>query len=545
MLVIDGELIAATVRRAPDQAGELQQRPSNSIACLAKNRGRSDEPPSNTPSDQLIFHEQPQMEVVFADVTEEVHPDNRRLAVRAAKALDLYMADVELVTPDIRRPWHEVGGKICGVKPQAGFQRHAQAMTNRLLVPKVMKRLFPEGKPRGPIAAITGTNGKTTTTRMLSVILKKAGYRVGNATTDGVVIDGELVRAGDMAGPPGALTVLDDPTIDAAVLETARGGILLRGVAFDRCNVSAVLNVDRDHLGQHGVDTLDGLAKVKRRVALAARDAVILNADDPHCRAMVKHVNRAEIVLVSLNERSKMIKFHTEMGGRALVEAQRKGRSVLLTMNGPRKSTLMAVDEIPATWNGRAVHNVFNALAAAAMAQELGVQKNAIRDGLKSFESSLTLSSGRLNYIPGSRFNLLLDQAHNVPGIGRFVQFFDEFPVAGRRILVLTLSGRKSDDQIRDCVAPLVGRFDQYVTYERPDWIAEREAGEIAQMLRSALVEKGVPKSRVKTAVELSDASAIAVKIAKPRDLVVVFGSVTTGDSRNNMKKTLELFNGV
>ena len=484
-----------------------------------------------------------EMDETAMDVTDEVHPDNRLLAIRAVHTMGLNAGSVDFVARDINQSWHDTGGAICGVDSRLNLRLHLAANPERDVVSPILDTMFPRSKGRIPIAAITGTNGKTTTTRMLTAILRQAGYNVGNATTDGVDINGELVVAGDVAGWWGAHRVLNDPVIDAAVLETARGGLLQRGTAFDWCNVSAVLNVDVDHLGHYGIETLDDLARVKRRVAVAARDAVILNADDPYCLAMTKNVRGAEVVLVSLDEHSDVVKEHVRTGGRAVVLGQRKRRPALIRMSGQKKTTLMSVDEIPATWNGRAVHNVFNAMAAAAMAQELGVTSEVIREGLGDYESSVTLSAGRLNFFHGSCYDVLLDQAHNVPGLKRFVEFFERLSVDGRRILVFTLSGRKSDDQLRDCVAVVAGHFDQYVAYERPDWRKGREAGEISKVLSRALVENRIPKSRVKAGIDLAKASAKAVKIARPGDLVVVLGSVTTGDSRNNMKETLELFN--
>jgi UDP-N-acetylmuramyl tripeptide synthase len=483
------------------------------------------------------------IDAVAVDVTDQVHPDNRLLAVQAVKTLGLNAGSIDFVTRDIGESWHETGGAICGVGPRLNFRLQLAANPKQDVVSPILDTLLGRSNGRIPIAAITGTNGKTTTTRMLTAILRQAGYHVGNATTDGVDISGDLVVASDVAGWWGAHRVLSNPTIDAAVLETARGGLIQRGMAFDWCNVSAVLNVDVDHLGHYGIATLDDMARLKRRVALAAQDAVILNADDPYCLAMAKQIRAAAIVLISLNPRSRVIKEHVQAGGRAYVCAQRKGHSVLLRLNRSKRSTLMAADEIPATWNGRAVYNVFNAMAAAAMAQELGVPPELIKKGLMGFKSSTVLSAGRLNYFNGCSYDVLLDQAHHVPGLKRFVQFFDRLSVKGRRILVFTFSGRKSDDELRDCVAILVGHFDQYIAYERPDWRKGREAGEISKVLSGALVENRVSKSRVKAGIDLAKASTKAVKIAKPGDLIVVLGSVTTGDSRNNMKETLELFN--
>ena len=256
------------------------------------------------------------------DVTDIVHPDNREMAVRAARAIGLDVAGVDFLCDDISRSYAESGGAICEVNAAPGFRMHVSPSegTPRDAAGPVMDMLFPPGSPsRIPIAAVTGTNGKTTTSRMIAHIAKMSGHVVGLATTDGVYIDAKLTVAGDMTGPQAARMILRDPTIDVAVLETARGGLLRAGMGYKRCNVGAVLNVQADHLGLKGIDTLQQLAKVKRVVVEVAKDAAVLNADDAECLKMAEHTNATSLVYVTMDHRHALVREHIRAGGKALV----------------------------------------------------------------------------------------------------------------------------------------------------------------------------------------------------------------------------------
>ena len=238
------------------------------------------------------------------DLTDVVHPDNRDMAIRAANAIGLDVCGVDFITADISQSYREVGGGICEVNAAPGFRMHVAPTEGkpRDVAGPVIDMLFPKGTPtRIPIAAVTGTNGKTTTARMLAHIQKMNGFTVGLATTDGVYIDGERTVAGDMTGPQSAQMVLRDPTVDLAVLETARGGLLRAGMGYRNCNVGAVLNVSEDHLGIKGIDTLEQLAEVKRIVIEVARDCAVLNADDMHCLRMADHTKASRIAYLTMN----------------------------------------------------------------------------------------------------------------------------------------------------------------------------------------------------------------------------------------------------
>jgi cyanophycin synthetase len=250
------------------------------------------------------------------DVTEKIHPDNSRLAIRAAQAIGLTVAGIDFITPDIARSWRDVGGAICEVNASVGLRPHWIADSSRDVVGPILESIFtPDDDGRIPTALITGSNGKTTTARMLDHILREEGHVVGTATTDGVTIDGETVAEGDVAGPSGASIVLRDPTVSAAVLETARGGILKRGIYLDRCEVSALLNVQQEQVGIDGIETLDDMARLKRKVIETARRAFVLNAQDPLCMAISRSLPVARTILFSLEASAEDALAHLRAGG--------------------------------------------------------------------------------------------------------------------------------------------------------------------------------------------------------------------------------------
>ena len=233
------------------------------------------------------------------------------------------MSSVGFLSPDITQSFKDVGGAICEVNAAPGFRMHVAPSEGkpRDVAGPAMDMLFPPGTPsRIPIAAITGTNGKTTTTRMLAHIFKLAGHHVGLATTDGVYIDGHLTVEGDMTGPTSARMVLRDPSVDVAVLETARGGLLRSGMGYRKCNVGAVINVQSDHLGLRGVSTLDELAEVKRIVIEVAKDTAVLNADDERCLRMADYTQAKHLCYVTMNSQNALVKEHIVAGGRPGLE---------------------------------------------------------------------------------------------------------------------------------------------------------------------------------------------------------------------------------
>ncbi|HEY7216635.1 MAG TPA: Mur ligase family protein [Thermoanaerobaculia bacterium] len=321
------------------------------------------------------------------DVTDAIHEDNRLMAERAVQAIGLDVGGVDFISPDISRSYEEAGGFIVEINPAPDFRMHLAPTEGapRDVAGPVLDMLFPAGAPRTiPVVAVTGTHGKTTTTRMVGHVLKLSGYKVGLATTDGVYVDGVRTVRGDMTDSWASQIVLRDPTIDAAVLETARDGIARSGLGWRRCNVGAVLNVASDHLD--GVEDLDDLARVQRVVVEVARDFCVLNADDERVARMAE-ASSGEPIYVTMDPKHQRVRSHVRAGGRAVsLEPGLNGRMLVL-YHGERQLPLLWARQIPAALEGRAGHNIQNAMFAAAIAHGLGVAVENIRQGLRTFSN--------------------------------------------------------------------------------------------------------------------------------------------------------------
>jgi cyanophycin synthetase len=459
------------------------------------------------------------------DLTDVVHPDNREMAIRAAKAIGLDVCGVDFITPDITSSHREVGGGICEVNAAPGFRMHVAPTEGkpRDVAGPVMDLLFPPGAPsKIPIAAITGTNGKTTTARMLAHIQKMNGFTVGLATTDGVYIDGERTVAGDMTGPQSAQMVLRDPTVDMAVLETARGGLLRAGMGYRTCNVGAVLNVTEDHLGIKGVDTLDQLAEVKRIVVEVARDCAVLNADDLLCLRMADHTDASRIAYVTMNPRHELVRKHLRAGGLAgVLEEGINGHMITLYDKGAHLP-LLWTHLIPATLEGKALHNVENAMFAAVMAYAMGVKIENIRQGLRTFDTSYFQVPGRSNVYDGHPFKVVVDYGHNPAAVRAMADLMLRLECNGRRVCVLSGPGDRRDEDIR-AMARIAGKAFDHIILRRDDDLRGRGSEDVPRMMAEELVAMGVPETRFQIIPDEQTAIDTALSNAKRGDLLLIF----------------------
>lgn len=465
------------------------------------------------------------------DVTDVIHPDNRSMAERAILALGLDVGGVDFITTDITRSFREVGGGICECNAAPGFRMHVAPSEGepRNVAGPVIDMLFPEGDPsRIPIAAITGTNGKTTTSRMLAHILKMDGRTVGQTSTDGVYIDGRLTVPGDMTGPVAAEMVLRDPAVDVAVMETARGGILRSGLGYSSANVSACLNIAADHLGLKGVDTLEDLAEVKRVVVEVARDAAVLNADDPHCLQMADHCTADKLCYVTMNRNHPLVREHIKAGGTALVLEQGiNGNMITLYDENGHNIPLLWAHLIPASLEGRALHNVQNAMFAAALAYHMHIDLDNIRQGLRTFDSTFFQSPGRLNVYDKHPFKVILDYAHNPAAVKMVCDVVDRYDIGGRKIGVLTMPGDRRDEDILEVAGIAAGHFDHYIC-RRDDNPRGRDPDEVPELLRKGLIDAGVPEDSIELSESEEAANIRALEMARGGDLVLILADQVT-----------------
>lgn len=459
------------------------------------------------------------------DVTDTIHPDNKLMAERAIRAIGLDVGAVDFLTTDITRSYRETGGAICEINAGPGLRMHIAPSEGkpRDVGGKIMDRLFPPGsQARVPIAALTGTNGKTTCARMLAHILKMAGHVVGQTSTDAVYIDGNVTVKGDMTGPVSAKMVLRDPSVDIAVLETARGGIVRSGLGYNFCDVGAVLNVTSDHLGLGGVDTLDGLARVKRVIAEVTRDTVVLNADNEYTLKMAAFSPAKHILYVTRNPEHELVREHIRLSKRALVlEQGLNGDQIVIYDNG-NHIPLIWTHLIPATLEGKALHNVENAMFAAAMAYALGKTLDQIRTGLRTFDNTFFQSPGRMNVFDEHGFRVILDYGHNEAAVGAMVDLVDRLKPRGRRIVCVTCPGDRRDEDIRDIAAKVAGHFDVYIC-DRDDDLRGRAPDEMPRLMRAALIDLGVDPDAISIVEEEERALATALEMAQRDDLVLFF----------------------
>jgi cyanophycin synthetase len=384
------------------------------------------------------------------DVTDEVHPANIMMCERIAKIIGLDICGIDIMATDLRTPVTENGGAILEVNAAPGFRMHIDPSVGlpRNVAEPVVDMLFPKGSAGTiPIIAITGTNGKTTTTRLTAHIAKTAGYKVGYTTSDGVYIQNQLMMKGDCTGPFSSQFVLKDPTIDFAVLECARGGILKSGLAFRNCDVAVVTNVSADHIGLGGIDTMEQMAKVKAVVpeTVFKHGYAILNADDDLVYAMHKDLT-CNVAFFSMDENNPRILKHTKNGGYAAVFEN----GYITIMKGTWKIRVIKVADVPVTYGGKALHNIMNCLPAVLSTyfwRNIAIED--IRLALQTFVPSASQTPGRLNMFQFKQFKFLVDFAHNPAGLELlcdFVSKMDGEPKVG----IISGTGDRRDEDIKE-----------------------------------------------------------------------------------------------
>jgi cyanophycin synthetase len=478
---------------------------------------------------------------ISIDRTFDAHPDNVEIAEEAARMVGLDVAGIDFICPDITFPVRETGGAICEVNAAPGFRMHTHPTVGepQFIAKPVVDLLFPPGsQSRVPIVAVTGTNGKTTTSRMIAHIFKGLGRKVGMTSTDGVVIDERLVIKADASGPRSARMVLQNPRVDFAVMEVARGGILREGLGYDRNDIAVVTNIAPDHLGMRGIDTLRQLADVKAVIveAVPRNGFAVLNADDPHVRNMRRRCS-GEVIWFSLaepgSETREMIDDHCRRGGRAVVlEATDRGEMIVIK-HGRRSMQLAWTHLLPSTFGGAARFNVANSLAAAGAAFAAGAPLHDIRQGLRTFATTYYLSPGRLNLIEVGNADVFLDYCHNAAGMKELGAFVDRYAeqkarkndhARMSRIGMIGAAGDRRDDDMRELGAVAAQYFDVIVIRE-DERLRGRATGETAELVaegaRQAMAE-GARCRQVEIVLDELDATRHVLARTNPGDLVVM-----------------------
>ncbi len=414
------------------------------------------------------------------DRTDDIHPENVWLAQRIAQLIGLDIAGIDVVTSDISRPLRETDGVVIEVNAAPGFRMHfapSQGQPRNVAAP-VLDMLFPPGtSARIPIIAITGTNGKTTTTRLIAHIFKQTKRTVGYTTTDGTYVGDYLVESGDNTGPQSAQLILQEPAVEVAVLESARGGILRSGLGFDACDVGVVLNIKEDHLGIDDIDTIEDLAAVKSVVvqAVLPEGYAVLNGDDPLVVSMAEKT-KGKVAYFSTNPENELVQSHLSQGGLAAV----CDRGYLLIWQGDTKYQIEEASNIPLTFGGKASFMIANALAASLAAFAGGVALEAIRQGLKTFSASVDQTPGRMNLFALGSYHALVDYAHNpasYEALGDFVRKW-----SGERIGVIGAPGDRRDEDFIALGKLSAQIFDRIIVKEDDDTRGRRR-GEVAELI--------------------------------------------------------------
>jgi len=417
---------------------------------------------------------------IAVDRTDEIHPENVWIAERVAKIVGLDIAGIDVVTPNISLPFRQTDSVIIEVNAAPGFRMHTAPSVGipRNVAEPVLDMLFPPGTPcRIPIISITGTNGKTTTTRLTAHIFKRTGKVVGYTTTDGIYIGEWLVEKGDTTGPRSAQVILRDPTVEIAVLETARGGIIRSGLGFDFCDVGVVLNVQADHLGSGDIETIEELANVKSVVAQAVCPSgyAVLNADEPLVAAMANKV-KGQVAYFSLQEDNPIVRAHVQQGGLAAVYEH----GYLSILKGDWTLRIERAVNIPLTLGGKVTFQIQNALAASLAGFCQGIRIEDIRLALTTFDSSAQKTPGRMNVFDMGRFHVLVDYAHNPAGFRAVLEFLQTWQ--GEKVGVIGAPGDRRNVDITELGQLAAKMFDRIYIKEDKD-LRGRAVGEVADLL--------------------------------------------------------------
>lgn len=455
------------------------------------------------------------------ECTSEIHPYNIKVAIEAANSLNLDIAGIDFTIEDISLPINECGGAIIEVNAAPGLRMHIFPTEGESInvAEKIISMLYPDiSKASIPIVSVTGTNGKTTTTRMIAHTLRVAGMNVGMTTTSGIYINGKLIQKGDNTGPISAMAVLTNPTVDAAVLETARGGIIKKGLAYNEADVAVLTNISEDHLGLDGIKTLEDLAFVKSLVIETVKKDgyCVLNADDSMVTYLLKRAN-GNVILFSIDGKSLLFKGHVESGGIGVTIID--GYAVILKDNV--EIPIMPISEIPASFKGTLKCNIENSLAAISALFGLGLDISDISVGLRSFSTDKDVNPGRFNIISLKEYSIMLDYGHNIEGYKAVLDFTKGLK-KNQIVGIIGMPGDRKDDDLYKVGELCAKSFDRIIIKEDMD-LRGREPGEVADIFYDAIIKAGMNPKNVEIIYSECEAIRSALSNAKEGDFIVAF----------------------
>ena len=450
---------------------------------------------------------------------EKVHPFNQLMAERISRLIGLNIIGIDIIAKTLEEPLEMGKSGIVEVNAGPGFRMHLYPSEGkpRNIAKAVVDMLFPEGAHHSiPICAVTGTNGKTTTTRLISHILTYGGNKVGVTSTDGVFIDGVQILKGDYSGPEGAKAVLKDSTVDHAVLEVARGGILRRGLGFKECDVGVMTNVTSDHLGQGGIDSLESLSRLKSTVLESVKKTgwAVVNADNPMSLLRLDKI-KSKIILYSKDKDHPLLKENLKKNH---VNVTVKNEHIILQT--PEMDVEIAeIDLIPITFQGLADFNLENAMAVVGATYGLGVREEVIQKGLYTFNPSITQSRGRMNIIDIGDFKVLIDYCHNIGAIEATINFIKSL-MPGKKIRLSSGVGNRRTEDIIEYGKVLAKHFDEIVICDPSP--RNRKPGETSLILKEGILKGGMAEENITVTDEERKGAQIALKKAGPGDLVIL-----------------------
>ncbi len=457
------------------------------------------------------------------DVTDIVHPHNIFICERISRVIGLDICGIDIMAQNLSEPLEQTGGVVLEVNAAPGFRMHlapANGLPRNVAAP-VLDMLYPPGKNcRIPIIAITGTNGKTTTTRLIAHIVKNTGHRVGYTTSDGIYVQNSMLTKGDTTGPLSAEFILKDPTVEFAVLETARGGILRSGLGFGRCDVAVITNIQEDHMGLSDINTLKDMTNVKAVVAKSVKrdGTVVLNADNEYCVSIAKMVE-CNVAYFSMNENNPVIQQHCKKGGVAAIYEN----GYITIKKGEWKFRVEKAHNIPLTFGGRVSFMIANVLAATLASYTYGFTIDDIKSNLETFIPSAAQTPGRMNIFEFKEHKVLIDFAHNPDGFKGIKEFLSTIE-SPYKIGIITGTGDRRDSDIREMGRISAEMFD-HIIIRQDKFLRGRQAEDIVRLLVEGIMEYDKNKSYEYIPKEV-EALKHALSLAKPGAFITALSDV-------------------